>query len=1193
VSLNGWIEVSSFHSKPSSSRSSTDEDSLSDAVRYLSEPAMKRDLDTLMVLAQHYTLQGRHSLALDQLNEAIACRSYFAPALVEKSKVFMAKGQWEQAQEMAGRAVTLLDDNSSSGAPPFLSTMLITITSLLSIGRDTNSHISNLEMSLRHHEPQNVVVFTRIAKLLSRIAGRSSTVLTFTTKLMTLVVAQAPTCSSLSELAYQYRLAGNYGRAHDTYRDAAKIDAADPTAIYGGIYCQIMQGAVEDAAEQLEFLAVVQDKEEETVAAVLFLQALLASRKDKNPAGHLELLEQTMASFAAEKMVLPKTDVFDDYINANPDFMVEIAKEYLTHLSSPSDALSLNSDSPPPPVSAGLDILENVTAVVPALLDAHLVVAKANFEMGQLDKAQTCLNHCLSINPQHSDTYLTLAQLHLQKEGFRSANNCLEQALSYDFKIRNDPVYQLVKSECLANSGSLDEAKSQLEDAMKLPGVRDGTGGSIGTADRVKIFVKLAEVYSKLNMLSEAKEVLSEGRATFEGTSEQIRVLVAISDLAIKKNDFDSAINMLSSVPPDSTLFTHACVAKADIYLKYRHDKQAFAQCFIELVQTKKNAATYVLLGEAYMKIQAPSSAIEAFENALRYNPWDSRLAEKIGRALVSTHDYRKAQEYYDNALRNMPDNLALRYDMAKLYTKLKNYGLAAKTLKKALSGLGEGGGGEGKSGEGDGEDFDGELGDKDFKLIAQDVDTLLLLADVHRGEDNKDELKLVLLRARKLQKMALHMARRIGEAKSSHSKVAANVCFMLGELAEEDKDDEGALEFYNEAIEFSVHEKTMLNLSKLHLRKHRLSECEEMCSTLLRVGAAKEEATMILGDLMFIKSDFEAATVQYRNLLKQNPNNYIAMEKLVSLLRRAGKLEEAEELFKKADENDPRSSSHAGLFYSKGLHARYSNHVMDSVKHFNLARRDGEWGRKALESMIEIYINPDGANLWEEGEGGGEGNSENVRVAEKLLKELELLGTKSAKHIILENFHLLATRQKSNIDRAMAKFMEILQNENDNLPALLGVSTAFMFEKASNKARNYLKRIAKMPYNQEFAEEFETSYLMLAEIYVGRGKFDLAQDLCKKCLGFNRSCAGAWELMGVIMEKEQSYKDAAECYEKSWAFEHEASASIGYKLAFNYLKAKRYVEAIDISNKVLSQYPEYPKIKKDILERAMYSLRP
>lgn len=280
---------------------------------------------------------------------------------------------------------------------------------------------------------------------------------------------------------------------------------------------------------------------------------------------------------------------------------------------------------------------------------------------------------------------------------------------------------------------------------------------------------------------------------------------------------------------------------------------------------------------------------------------------------------------------------------------------------------------------------------------------------------------------------------------------------------------------------------------------------------------------------------------------------------------------------------------------------------------------------------MIEIYTNPDNGNMWEEGDGGVDGNRESVRVAEKLLRELQELGPKTRRHIILENFYLLATRVKDNINRAMISFTEILEKDKDNLPAMLGVSTAYMIEKAPNKARNYLKRMAKMPYNQEYAEEFESAYLMLADIYIGRGKFDLAQELCKKCLGYNKSCAGAWELMGVIMEKEQSYKDAAECYEKSWDFEHQvremvccdrmhrsvdinvllspsligidgspwtippsqASASVGFKLAFNYLKAKRFVEAIDISNKVLAQYPDYPKIRKEILERAMEGLRP
>jgi tetratricopeptide repeat protein 21B len=36
----------------------------------------------------------------------------------------------------------------------------------------------------------------------------------------------------------------------------------------------------------------------------------------------------------------------------------------------------------------------------------------------------------------------------------------------------------------------------------------------------------------------------------------------------------------------------------------------------------------------------------------------------------------------------------------------------------------------------------------------------------------------------------------------------------------------------------------------------------------------------------------------------------------------------------------------------------------------------------------------------------------------------------------------------------------------------------------------------------------------------------------------------------------------------------------VGFKLGFNYLKAKRYVEAIDICHQVLDKFPNYPKIK-------------
>uniref|UniRef100_A0A6U8B197 Tetratricopeptide repeat protein 21A/21B C-terminal ARM domain-containing protein n=1 Tax=Eutreptiella gymnastica TaxID=73025 RepID=A0A6U8B197_9EUGL len=192
-------------------------------------------------------------------------------------------------------------------------------------------------------------------------------------------------------------------------------------------------------------------------------------------------------------------------------------------------------------------------------------------------------------------------------------------------------------------------------------------------------------------------------------------------------------------------------------------------------------------------------------------------------------------------------------------------------------------------------------------------------------------------------------------------------------------------------------------------------------------------------------------------------------------------------------------------------------------------------------------------------------------------------------------------------MEKALTKFYEIMTNDQSssmdpssptasekvNVPCLVGMATALQMMKQTPKARNHLKRVAKAPYNQDEAEEFERGWLLLADIYISGGKFDLAQDLLKKALQANKACGRAWEFMGLIYEKEQSYRDAADCYENAWRLVNESDPGIGYKLAFNYLKAKRHVSAINVCQKVLSQHALYPNIRKDILDKARASLRP
>merc|ERR1719261_973566 len=168
------------------------------------------------------------------------------------------------------------------------------------------------------------------------------------------------------------------------------------------------------------------------------------------------------------------------------------------------------------------------------------------------------------------------------------------------------------------------------------------------------------------------------------------------------------------------------------------------------------------------------------------------------------------------------------------------------------------------------------------------------------------------------------------------------------------------------------------------------------------------------------------------------------------------------------------------------------------------------------------------------------------IEDARRLLNEIARRGRPEniAKKALLEAYCMVATGQKQNIELALKQFQHILGNDTDNVPAMLGMSVAYVRQKQGAKARNMLKRICKLDYRPEEAEEFERSSLMLADLYCSSGKYDLAQDLCKRCLTHNQSCAKAWEYLGLVMEKEQSYADAADAYERAWHFESESSTS-------------------------------------------------
>ena len=289
----------------------------------------------------------------------------------------------------------------------------------------------------------------------------------------------------------------------------------------------------------------------------------------------------------------------------------------------------------------------------------------------------------------------------------------------------------------------------------------------------------------------------------------------------------------------------------------------------------------------------------------------------------------------------------------------------------------------------------------------------------------------------------------------------------------------------------------------------------------------------------------------------------------------------------------------HPGLHYAKGLFHYLNNAPRDALVHLNYARKDFEWGRQALQLMIDVYINPDHLDLFIEATELKEGKKEepttaaNLQAADRLLQELAALGEKGPKHTVLECYTLLASKAKAKVEKAVQLLNGLLAVDGNYVPALLCLANAYHVLGQPAKTRNYLKRVSKMKVNGDYVAEFEKSYLLLAEVYCEIGKFELSTELCKKVLSLNKSNGKAWEILGGIMEKEAAYRDASENYEQAWYNCGQSNVNIGFKLAFNYLKCRKYVECIDICHAIIKLNPDMPKIRKDVLDKARAGLRP
>lgn len=1030
VSISHWVIVMSAMSSGVAEKRAM----LPIEVFVRSMPIENVDIDELMALAKAKTLLNSTPDALNVYNQLIAVHSWFVPALAEKALLLASTAQWEQCLDTTQRVLDANADNIDA-----LKILAVHAFTQEALPEDAMQKCEDFEAALNALESSSAVLCASAGSLFSRICCRHPRALQLCERLLDRAARLAPTDSSiLCELGNVMNMQGQYKTAMRHYREASKRDGSNSAAVEGTVLSLILDGEVADAEAQMELLLVMQNSPDDASPKQLYLEALLArlgSAKDR--ALHMDklLLCRKLFTEASAAELRPGSEPLEEYIATDPDFTMVLAEEFLVHMDTPVPLLFTSprdgakarflggegrdeapgglggvvkvgaSPDVPPAVQLGIDLLQKLCKRLPGLIPVYIELARCFSAQSKFDDACKCLRQCLSLQPHCGAALIALAKTECGRFNTIAASHALEQALSSDLSIRSSVLFKLVQATVRAQQGKADESMADIVSIMKIDNFKTSlsegletytrmslqSGTQLSADDKVAVFIAQASLFNLARRVKDANKTLSEAKILFAGTPQEVQILVASSHLAVERGDYDSAVRVLDKISEDSPTYTKAQLIKAEILLTNNRDKEGFTNCYKQLLARDKSSASHCMLGEAYLRILNPEAAVEAFELAYQLDPSNAQLRERIGKSLVATHEYHRAVDFYESALRvvskvsetkvKSSEAVALGHDLAKLHMKLGRAESASRVLKNTLH-----------------EEH------KDMYEIRNDIKTLQLLYEVQRTH-LRDEVSETLKKTKDLQKKLMSEVRLtlsssstwLSDVMEKEKRELSAICVTFGDQLVLDGDLKGAESQYTEAIHHSPESASgMLGLAKIFKSRRNSEQCIAYCRKIILFDPSHEEASILLSEFLLQdrKNDLddEEAAKPLKTLLAGHPNNYQALATLISLLRKTGQLDLAKKFIDKADLNR-RSGSHAGLHYCKGLYSRFTNDVAKAIAEFNLARKDGTWGEQALINMIELYLNPDQDSIWEDRENDDkfdEATAGHIRVAEELLKELK-----------------------------------------------------------------------------------------------------------------------------------------------------------------------------------------------------------
>ncbi len=265
----------------------------------------------------------RNSDILDSFKELSQVFSVFYPLHLEKCKIFISCGEYENAMDYIKDKLIKIPQKH------FDVFKILAVCNLIHEG-DFKASILSIDKMwelMVKQEAKNPELYYQTAMLFARICDRKPEILKQCETMIDKALEFAPKNSNyLNEKAYYRLLAGDMKNAFEIYSTSAQYDVNNKEASYGLIFCKILKQQYNEAQEEIEFLKEIDIGLGNPIQPrLIYYEALVKYKKG----GKEEIINNLITEALNIHVKLTKTKIcnkFDSLIYTNFDFLYELAK---------------------------------------------------------------------------------------------------------------------------------------------------------------------------------------------------------------------------------------------------------------------------------------------------------------------------------------------------------------------------------------------------------------------------------------------------------------------------------------------------------------------------------------------------------------------------------------------------------------------------------------------------------------------------------------------------------------------------------------------------------------------------------------------------------------------------------------------------------------------------------------------------